>query len=214
LSYRAKSPSYGPNEGQLAGKSSQTYIWLLLLGASTVFLFLTVSYFLTTFGRAFHAFNLPALFHANTVLILVSSYTLHSARKALQNSDLDTYFNGLLMTIGLGVAFIYFQIMAWQDLLAQRITLQNNVAGAYLYVISGLHILHVLVGLVWLSWLAMQAFDKKSDPVKGLLFEINNEKELPLRLLGIYWHFVDIVWLYLYLFVILMFYLAHQQTIG
>jgi cytochrome c oxidase subunit 3 len=47
--------------------------------------------------------------------------------------------------------------------------------------------------------------------VKSLLFEINTEKEMPLQLLGIYWHFVDVVWVYLYLFVLLMFYLAQHQ---
>jgi cytochrome c oxidase subunit 3 len=200
-----------PESGKLVGKTRQTFIWLVLVGASTVFLFLTVSYLLTTYGRDFHAFKLPILFHANTVLILVSSYTLHSARKALQSDDLKTYFNGLLMTIALGLAFVYFQVLAWQDLIQQRITLQNNVAGAYLYVISGLHILHVLVGVAWIAWLAAQAFDKQNDPVKSLLFEINTEKEMPLQLLGIYWHFVDVVWVYLYLFVLLMFYLAQHQ---
>jgi cytochrome c oxidase subunit 3 len=69
----------------------------------------------------------------------------------------------------------------------------------------------VLVGVAWIAWLAAQAFDKQNDPVKSLLFEINTEKEMPLQLLGIYWHFVDVVWVYLYLFVLLMFYLAQHQ---
>jgi cytochrome c oxidase subunit 3 len=198
-------------EEKLNEKSAQIFVWLIVLGIATVFVFLTISYFLTTYARGFHAFKLPILFHANTVLILVSSYILYSARKALQSNDLKTYFNGLLVTMVLGLTFVYFQVLAWQDLLEQHITLQSNIAGAYLYVISGLHILHVLVGVVWLIWLIVEAYEKQNDPIKGLLFEINEEKERPMKLLGVYWHFVDAVWIYLYLFILLMFSLAQHH---
>ena len=176
------------------------FTYLILLGICSAFLFISISYFATTVGTKFNNFKLPLLFHANTIIILVSSYTMAQARKAINNDDTKGYLNGLLVTTGLSLAFTFFQITAWQELHASGIVLKNNIAGAYLYVISGLHLVHLLAGVVVLLWFALKALDKRNDAVKLLLFEADPFTKMRVDLLTTYWHFVDGLWIYIYLF--------------
>ncbi len=182
------------------------FTYMLLVGICSAFLFISISYFATTFGTNFNNFKLPLLFHANTIIILVSSYTIAQARKAMDNDDMKGYLMGLLVTTGLSLAFTFFQVTAWMELHASGIALKNNVAGAYLYVISGLHLLHLLVGVVILIWFTLKALDKSNDAVKLLLFEADPFSKMRVGLLTTYWHFVDGLWIYIYLFFVLNIY--------
>ncbi len=178
------------------------FTYLVLVGICSAFLFISISYFATTVGTNFNNFKLPLLFHANTIIILVSSYTMAQARKAINNDDTKGYLNGLLVTTGLSLAFTFFQVTAWQELHASGIALKNNIAGAYLYVISGLHLMHLLAGVAVLLWFALKALDKSNDAVKLLLFEADPFTKMRVDLLTTYWHFVDGLWVYIYLFFI------------
>ena len=182
------------------------FTYMALVGICSAFLFISISYFATTFHTNFNNFKLPLLFHANTIIILVSSYTIAQARKAMDNDDMNGYLAALLVTTGLSLAFTFFQITAWMELHASGIALKNNVAGAYLYVISGLHLLHLMVGVVVLIWFALNALNKTNDPVKLLLFEADPFSKMKVGLLTTYWHFVDGLWIYIYLFFVLNIY--------
>jgi cytochrome c oxidase subunit 3 len=185
---------------------ARIFTYLGLVGITSAFLFLSVSYFATTIGTQFNNFKLPLLFHANTIIILVSSYCIAQTRKAMMRDDWNGYLNGLLVTAGLGVAFLIFQIAAWKELIAGGIRLSNNIAGAYLYVISALHLIHLVVGLALLGWFSIGALENRNDPVKLLLFESDPFSKMKVNLLCTYWHFVDGLWVYLYLFFVLNIY--------
>lgn len=176
---------------------------LILAGITSAFLFLSVSYFLTTFGTNYNHFQLPVLFHANTIIILVSSYSMAQTRKAILSDDWTGYTQGLIVTAALAVAFTVFQIIGWQQLINSGINLQSNVAGAYLYIISGLHLVHLVVGILLLGWFLVRAIEHRSDQVKALLFEVDPFSKMRVSLLATYWHFVDGLWVYLYLFFVL-----------
>ncbi len=124
----------------------------------------------------------------------------------MMRDDWNGYLNGLLVTAGLGVAFLIFQVAAWKELMAGGIRLSNNIAGAYLYVISALHLIHLLVGLTLLAWFSISALENRNDPVKLLLFESDPFSKMKVDLLCTYWHFVDGLWVYLYLFFVLNIY--------
>lgn len=181
--------------------------YLAMVGVTSAFLMLTVSYFVTTFGTPFNKFQLPYIFHANTIIILFSSYAVNQTRKAAQANDFDSLFTGLAATAILGIAFTVFQVLGWVELSAQSIDL-HNVAGAHLYVITGLHILHLLVGVVLLALSAYHAWEMKSDAVKQLLFETDPMSKERIDMLATYWHFVDGLWVYLYLFFVVMIYVV------
>ena len=177
------------------------FTYMLLAGICSAFLFISISYFATTFGTNFNNFKLPLLFHANTIIILVSSYSISQARKAMMNDDAKGYLTGLLVTTGLSIAFTFFQVTAWMELYHSGINL-HNIAGAYLYVISGLHLAHLLVGVIILIWFALSALDKSNDAVKLLIFESDPFSKMKVDLLATYWHFVDVLWIYIYIFFI------------
>lgn len=181
--------------------------YLVLAGISSAFLVLSLSYLLTTFHTNFNNFSLPLLFHANTIIILGSSYAMLQTRKAARAEDTKAYLTGLLITVALGGAFTAFQIMAWNELVESGINFTNNIAGTYLYVISGLHLIHLVVGVGLLGLFAFNAAQMVNDPVKELLFQTNPFNKLKVDLLATYWHFVDALWLYLYLFFLVNVYL-------
>lgn len=179
------------------------FTYLALIGITMAFLALTVSYLAATIYTPFNKLQLPYIFHANTVIILFSSYAVHQMRKAAQANDFDILFTGLVATAGLGIAFTVFQLMGWAELSAQSIGL-HNLAGAHLYVITGLHLLHLSVGVVLLAFTAYHAWLMKTDAVKQLLFETDPMSKERIDMLATYWHFVDGLWVYLYLFFIMM----------
>jgi cytochrome c oxidase subunit 3 len=191
------------------------FTYLILLGVSSVFLTLSISYFFTTLGSDLYRFELPVLFHANSVIILVSSYSMHQTRLANLRDDAKGFSNGIMVTTLLGIAFTIFQIIAWKQLLEQGVNLRNNVAGAYLYVISGLHLLHLIAGVVLLSYFWLKAKERENNPVAELLFDTDPNSKVKVKYLAVYWHFVDFLWIYLYLFFVLTTFLAkHGVTVS
>lgn len=186
--------------------------YLLLLGITSIFFALSIAYLYTTYNTHFSSFKLPLLFHANSVIILVSSYSMHQTRLANLRDDERAYSIGLLVTMLLGIAFAAFQIVAWNELFNSGISMQSNVAGAYLYVISGLHFLHIIAGIIVLSIFWLKAKERQDNPVKELLFDTDPVAKLKVKCLALYWHFVDGLWLYLYAFFLLNYFLASSNN--
>jgi cytochrome c oxidase subunit 3 len=201
-------------EQRLKYHPMRVFTYLVCVSTSSAFLFVSISYILTTFGTGFNNFQLPLLFHATTIIILVSSYSMSMARKAMDNDDAKGYLTGLLVTAGLSLAFMFFQITAWQELKVHGIILKDNIAGAYVYFISGMHLLHLGVGVVLLIWFAIKALDKSGDPVKLLLFESDPVNKMKIGLLSTYWHFVDGLWVYIYLFFVFNIYVLKMLHVN
>jgi cytochrome c oxidase subunit 3 len=185
---------------------ARVFTYLILVGITSAFLFLSVAYFATTIGTNFNNFKLPLLFHANTIIILVSSYTINQTRKAILRDDWNGYLTALSVTAALGIAFTFFQVTAWNELIRGGVKLNNNIAGAYVYVISGLHLLHLAAGVLLLMWFSFTALERKNDPVKLLIFESDPFNKMKVDLLCTYWHFVDGLWVYIYLFFVVNIY--------
>lgn len=188
------------------------FTYLILVGIISIFLTLTLAYTFTTYGTEFNRFDLPLLFHANSVIILMSSYSMHQAKLANIQDNASSYTNGILITAMLGVVFTTFQIVAWNELLHNGISMQKNIAGAYLYIISGLHLIHILAGVALLFYFWLKAKERENNPVAVLLFDTNPVEKLKVKNLALYWHFVDGLWLYLYLFFMLNIFIAKHNV--
>jgi cytochrome c oxidase subunit 3 len=106
----------------------------------------------------------------------------------------------MLLTCAAGVIFLYLQIQGWQQLKGSGILLNGNVAGSFIYVISGAHFLHVVGGLIALLVFAVKAFTRFKKPVDTLVENIHPDKQVGVELMATYWHFVDVLWLYLFFF--------------
>jgi cytochrome c oxidase subunit 3 len=199
---------------QLRYHPVRVFTYLIITGITSAFLTLLFCYFATTAGTVWNTFTLPQIFHANTVIILVSSYTVMQMRHANLRDDHKAYKQALLITALLGIAFTTFQIIGWRELFAHGVSFRHNISGTYLYLISGLHLAHLLVGVAFLLWYLYKAYGRDSDAYEALIFETDPVAKLRIEMLGLYWHFVDTLWLVLYASFMIALYLLPRSMEG
>ena len=138
-------------------------------------------------------FQLPESFTASTIIIVVSSLVLYFSKKALMKHQNQLSISFLLGTFVLGLAFIYTQFSGFSEIIQSGYNFTgptSNITMSYIYIIAVVHILHVLVGLISLIVVIINHLKKKYTPTNKLGFD----------LASIFWHFVDILWLYLFFF--------------
>lgn len=174
---------------------------VLLFGLSMLFVALTIAYAYTRATTHAATINVPPLFLLNTLLLLGSSYTMVQAQKAYQSDYTQQYQQFLLYTILLSISFMVMQGLTWYWLFKwNSVTLSSSVGAGYLYIISLVHFLHVLGGLPFLYLFHRAAKKHMVEPVTVLVYFSDPEKRMNLKLLTIYWHFLDILWIYLVVF--------------
>lgn len=144
--------------------------------------------------------KLPWIFYFNTLILLGSSFSLIWAKKSYLQDNTSNYQKALVLTILLTVVFMVLQIIGWKQLFNSDIFINSNNAASYLYIISGLHFAHVIAGIPFLLLFLHTAVKRMKEPVSVLVYFSDPEKKLKLRLLTIYWHFLDALWIYLVLF--------------
>ncbi|MCR9102592.1 MAG: cytochrome c oxidase subunit 3 [bacterium] len=137
-------------------------------------------------------FRLPDIFYINTLVILLSSATVHGSYLAFKRGKTQAYRVLLVFTLILGLAFLALQYQGWQALTSIGVELTTNPSGSFVYVISGVHAAHILGGIAALIVAIIHAFalPHKVTPARKLRFEMTL----------IYWHFVDFLWVYLLVF--------------
>ena len=168
-------------------------LWLAIVSMCMIFGGLTSAYMVRRGDPGWLVFELPKLFYVSTAIIIISSFTMIWA---VQSARKDNFFGvkaGVVLTFLLGIVFIVCQFKAWDSLVAQGVFLtgsSSNPAGSFLYVITGAHLVHLLGGIIILIFICINAFR-----------HIYHSKNLlGLQLGSIYWHFLDLLWLYLFLF--------------
>jgi cytochrome c oxidase subunit 3 len=187
---------------KLLTKRREPFKFMLGVGIfGIVFIFLALSfiYVMRKSSADWVNFKLPAIFWVSTAFIVLSSLSLNGANKAFKREEFSSYKWLTGCTLTLGILFIITQLIGWQQLVKMGVIMRNNPAGAFLYVLSGLHILHIIGGIVFLSIAFIDAI-KRTTYVDAFVYSINPPNQLRLKLVTIYWHFVDILWIYLFLF--------------
>ena len=167
---------------------------LLVSCASVVMLFaaLTSAYVVRQAAGNWLEFPMPVLFLYSTITLIASSFTLHFSYEGFLAGNVKSYKYLLLLTFVLGILFIYLQYKGWMALVALGVELGTNPSGSFLYVLSGLHAAHILGGLAAVFVAILHAFI--------LPFEVSAKRKLRFEMTQIYWHFVDILWIYLIVF--------------
>lgn len=175
-------------------------LFILLFGLAFLFLALTVAYVYIRVTNQVPPVQVPALFVLNTVLLLASSWTMVQAKRCYLADDTRGYQYNLRNTLLWSILFTGMQVVAWYWLFHNNIHLGSSTTTGFLYVISFVHLAHVLGGLPFLYQFYSAARKRMVDPVTVLVYFSDPEKRLSLRLLTIYWHFLDALWIYLVLF--------------
>jgi cytochrome c oxidase subunit 3 len=187
-------------QDELLFHPNKVMLYILLLGLSMLFLALTVAYVYTRITMDVPPVRIPMLFIVNTGLLLASSYTMIRAHRCYLHDQTQAYQQNLKYTIGLSFLFMVMQTVAWIWLFQHNTVLATSTTTAYLYLISFVHLAHVVGGLPFLILFYRTAKKQMVDPVTVLVYFSDPEKRLKLRLLTIYWHFLDGLWIYLVLF--------------
>lgn len=187
-----------PNEFLFHPKNVMLFI--LLFGLVFLFLALTVAYVYIRVTNGVPPVRVPMLFVFNTVILLASSWTMVQAKRCYLADHTLGYQQNLRLTIWLSLLFTLMQSVAWWWLFQNNVHLNSSTTTGFLYVISFVHLAHVLAGLPFLFKFYKAAKKHMVDPVTVLVYFSDPEKRLSLRLLTIYWHFLDALWVYLVLF--------------
>lgn len=173
---------------------------LTLFSITALFLAFSIAYIYSRFDSPSPPVKVPIIFVFNTLILLVSSYTLILTKRAYKNDQTELYKRYLAATLGLTFLFLILQIIGWQQMFNQKIFINSSTSASYLYVISGLHFAHVIAGIPFLGVFLYTAYKRMKEPVSVLVYFSDPEKKLKLRLLTLYWHFIDALWIYLVIF--------------
>lgn len=183
-------------------KSHRFTMWLGIISICMAFGGLTSAYLVRKAAGQWVDFSMPAAFFTSTVLILVSSATVHVAHIANKKGHVWLTLLGLSLTMILGALFCWYQIQGWQELTNAGIYLDGNPSGSFFYIITGMHGVHLAGGILFLALAFFRSI---------WMFVIKKQNEtyldpkletLRIRtdLLSMYWHFMDLLWIYLFVF--------------
>jgi cytochrome c oxidase subunit III len=141
--------------------------------------------------------ELPESFYMSTAMIILSSITYMLAKKALKNEAKKTCVTWLWITLGLAIAFVGFQFSGFSQMVAQGYYFTgptSSVKMSYIFLIAAVHIVHVVAGIISLMVVIY-------NQIKG---EYSSQEHLGLSLGATFWHFLDLLWVYLLLFMLLV----------
>ena len=130
--------------------------------------------------------HLPRVLWFNTAAILLSSFTLERARRALARLDHFGFRNLWTMTTGLGVLFLIGQLVAWRQLVVQGVFMATNPASSFFYIFTAAHGAHLIGGVCALLYVLLRKFDEKGIGLPTAA-----------EITSYYWHFMDGLWIFL-----------------
>lgn len=174
-------------------KSAKPMLWISMVSMTMTFIGLTSAHIISSNREDWVSFELPSSLYISTAFIIMSSITFLVAKKSISKDNRAATSIFLILTLLLGVGFVYYQVQVFYDLQEAGLYLAGKdsvVSASLLIVISFAHIIHVLAGLIVLMVVIYNHFKKRYNAMETLGLELG----------GIFWHFVDIIWILLFLF--------------
>lgn len=175
-------------------------LWLGMAVMAMSFAGLTSAYIVRSNAPNWTEFAIPTQFYVSAGIMLLSSLSMFAAVWAFKKENLTLYRATLMATLLLSGAFLYSQWLGWESLKDIGIYLDGNPAGSFIYVISFIHIAHVAIGILLMLISVFKAWVVFANPASFLEYTTDANKGIGIKLLATYWHFVDLLWLYLILF--------------
>lgn len=173
-----------------------------IFGSGLMFLGLLTTYLgLQRPDAGFGKIQLPVVFWVSTLLILISSLTLHLANLNFKEDKFLSYRIYMGFTLLLGFLFVGMQLWGWQQLFALNADASIRTSRGFIYILSGLHILHIVIGLFFLIKIFLEAI-KRASYIESFVYSVNPPTQLKINLIVFYWHFLDLLWVVLFLFLL------------
>jgi cytochrome c oxidase subunit 3 len=174
-------------------KSAKPMLWISMISVVMFFAGLTSAYVISMKRDDWVSFDLPKAFFISTILIVASSITLFLSQRFLKQNKRQLSLALLVFTLILGIGFVWQQYAGFLELKSVGLFFtgpESTVSTSFIIGITFLHVLHLLVGIIVLFVVIYNHFKYKYKPEDMLGFELG----------AIFWHFVDILWIYLFFF--------------
>ncbi len=184
------------SERQSAMHPQKFAVWLFIVSVIMIFAALTSAYIVRKGDGNWMEFDLPPVLWVSTFVLLASSGTLHWAYLSAKKDNLEYVKIATIITTALGVLFLVLQLDAWGKLVENHVWFSgpsSNPAGSFLYVLTGLHGIHLVGGIIFLIIVLISSFKRK----------IHSKNLTLLEMCSTFWHFLDGLWIYLFLFLLL-----------
>jgi cytochrome c oxidase subunit III len=170
-------------------------LWVAIASILMMFAGLTSAFIVKSNLTGWKNIDMPKIFWYSTATIIISSLTVQMAVRSFKQREMRQYRSLIALTFVLGILFVVLQWFGFKELWAQNIKFTGSAgAGQFLYVIFGLHAFHVIGGMIALLVMLLKAFFGK----------IKLYSSVPVEVMATYWHFVDILWIYLLVFFIVI----------
>lgn len=183
-------------EGEKIIRAKKMMLWFGIVGLSMMFAGLTSAYIVSKERKDWLTdFELPQAFFISTAVIVLSSLTMILTKRAIKNNATGQAKLFLAATLLLGAGFLYMQFVGFDEIIANGYFFtgsESNVTTSFIYAFVITHIAHVAAGLLVLLVMLVNTFRGKYGP----------ENMLGVSLGATFWHFVDILWVYLFLFLL------------
>ncbi|UJP65920.1 cytochrome c oxidase subunit 3 [Mongoliitalea daihaiensis] len=184
----------------------QTLMYLGMFGSGLIFLFMTTA-FLASDTSMVEAtkFRMPKSFILSTLVLLISGYTVSKLLLHYREDSVQKLKNSLLITFFLGVIFTVLQFIGWKELSLMGVDFRGLPSGSFLYVLSGIHIFHLIGAMIFALIMVYQYSRIEKDEIKNLVLLTNPFERMRIELFTIYWHFMDFIWLVLFMIFVFVF---------
>ncbi|XOV95096.1 MAG: heme-copper oxidase subunit III [Bacteroidota bacterium] len=168
-------------------------MWLFIITVMMLFMSLTSAYLVKQSEGNWPVIEFPSLFKVTSVMIVLSSISLHYAYISAKRNNLLHIRIGLIITTVLAISFLIGQYMSWGQLVNQDVFFVGHPGGSFIYVFTGVHAAHLIGGIIFLGIVLFGAFN----------YKVHSKNLNQMEMCVTYWHFLGGLWLYLYLFLVL-----------
>ena len=167
-------------------------LWLFLVSIIMLFASQTSAYLVRRAEGNWLEFEMPKIFWYSTVVLLFSSMAMQWAYFSAKKDQFKQLKIAISITFVLGLAFLAMQFEGWKQLVSMNVYFVGNPSGSFFYVFTGLHGFHIISGLIVLFFSWMAAFR----------LNVHAKNLRRIQICVTYWHFLDILWLYLFVFLL------------
>ena len=168
-------------------------MWLFIVSIIMLFAAFTSAYLVRKAEGNWVEFEMPSLFSYSTGVLILSSISMHYSLLTAKKDQFNALRMSISITFVLGLLFLAMQFYGWIQLVEMNVYFVGNPSGSFVYVLSGLHGLHLVSGLIVLIFALVAAFRLR----------INAKQLTQIKICATYWHFLDALWLYLFVFLLI-----------
>ncbi len=169
-------------------------LWVGIGSMIMMFAGFTSAYIVKREQPGWITFSMPVIFWYSTGVMLLRSVLMQLSLAAFKDRDTGKYRNLIAATTALGILFVVLQGLGYLQLNKLGVKIEGSGSGVFFIIIFGVHALHVLGGIITLIVLFFRSLSSR----------IRNYNTVPVEVAATYWHFVDLLWLYLFVFFILI----------